>query len=516
MLSALFGNTSVRFHVDAFGGSAGGLYEVDGKGKNVELTLDAIDLAQIPMVADVIGLPAEGKIAGTISIALPESKASKGTGAIALDLSDVAVGDGKAKLKGQLPLPRLVVGDVKIAAEAKDGQIKISKLAASGKDLELQGDGRIQMRELATESLLDVNVRFKINDSYRGKNDTTKVLFGTPGGKDTPLFEIGYPPAKTAKRSDGFYRVVTPRSARQAGRRSRRRHLESSRARDHVAHVRKAERRVDPRRRREAWTMKYLVGVIHLPPLPGSPRSTLRASEIARSAAEDASVLAEAGFDLAMIENFGDTPFFVGANCRDVTVSAMTACAMAARDAVPSMPLGINVLRNDADAALAIAAVVGAACIRVNVHTSARVTDQGVVQGDAATTLRRRRELSADGVAIWADVDVKHSAPLAARPIHEEAQDLVHRALADALLVTGSGTGRSVDVAKLEAVRNAVPAVPVLVASGAVLDSLEVLARFADGVVVGSALRANGIAGGRVDRPRAIEFAERFRGAFGR
>lgn len=205
ILSALVGNTAVRFHLDAFGGSAGGVYEVDGKGKSVDLTLEAIDLGQIPIIADLVGLPTEGKVSGTISINLPESKASKGTGTIALDMTDVAVGDGKAKLKGQLPLPRLVVGDVKIAAEAKDGQIKISKLSATGKDLELQGDGRIQMRELATDSLLDVNVRFKINDSYRGKNDTTKVLFGTPGGKDTPLFELGYPPAKTAKRSDGFY-----------------------------------------------------------------------------------------------------------------------------------------------------------------------------------------------------------------------------------------------------------------------------------------------------------------------
>jgi hypothetical protein len=261
--------------------------------------------------------------------------------------------------------------------------------------------------------------------------------------------------------------------------------------------------------------MNHLVGVIHLPPLPGSPRSTLRANEVARIAAEDARVLAEAGFDFAMIENFGDTPFFAGAVPR-ITVSAMTACAIAAREAAPSLPLGINVLRNDADAALSIAVVVGAACVRVNVHASARVTDQGLLQGSAAETLRRRRELSADRVAIWADVDVKHSAPLAARPLHEEAQDLVHRALADAVLVTGSGTGRAVDVAKLEVVRKAVPAVPVLVASGAALDSLDTLARFADGVVVGSALRADGVAGGRIDRGRALEFARRFRDAFRR
>ena len=91
-------------------------------------------------------------------------------------------------------------------------------------------------------------------------------------------------------------------------------------------------------------------------------------------------------------------------------------------EASPGIAIGINVLRNDARAALAIAAVVGAACIRVNVHTGARVTDQGLVEGRAAETLRLRRALGAESVAIWADVNVKHSAPLGPRdPAREKA-----------------------------------------------------------------------------------------------
>jgi membrane complex biogenesis BtpA family protein len=256
-----------------------------------------------------------------------------------------------------------------------------------------------------------------------------------------------------------------------------------------------------------------LVGVVHLPPLPGSPRASAGAPEAARAAAEDARALEGAGFDLVMIENFGDAPFFAE-RVPPVTVSAMTACAEAVRGACPRLPLGINVLRNDAEAALAIAAVVGAACIRVNVHTSARVTDQGLVQGRAAETLRLRRALGADDVAIWADVDVKHSAPLAARDVAREAEDVVKRGLADAVLVTGEGTGRSVDVEKLRRVRDAVAGTPVLVASGATEESLPVLASSCHGVVVGSALRADGRAGGRVDSARAEGFARAFRTAF--
>jgi membrane complex biogenesis BtpA family protein len=258
-----------------------------------------------------------------------------------------------------------------------------------------------------------------------------------------------------------------------------------------------------------------LVGVIHLPPLAGSPRASLDTRECARLAAEDARTLAAAGFDLAVIENFGDTPFYVG-RVPAVTVAAMTACAVAAREAAPGLRLGINVLRNDAESALAIAVVAGATCIRVNVLTGARVTDQGVIQGDAASLFRARRALGAEAIEVWGDVDVKHSAPLAARALADEVGDLVSRSLAAAVLVTGEGTGRAVDHAKLEEVQRAVHRrVPVLVASGATIETLPPLARRCDGVIVGSALRADGVAGGPVDERRAHEFARAFRLAFG-
>ena len=263
-----------------------------------------------------------------------------------------------------------------------------------------------------------------------------------------------------------------------------------------------------------------LVGVVHLPPLPGSPRSALSPSEIARGAVADARALADAGFDLVMLENCGDAPFFAG-RVPQVTVSAMTLVAALVHAELPDVPLGINVLRNDVDAALAIGTVVSASCVRVNVHIGARVTDQGIIEGHAAETLRTRRDLGADRerdgrprIAIWADVDVKHSAALAMRPLEQEAEDLALRAMADAVLVTGSGTGKSVDFAKLATVKRAVRDVPVLVASGATMATLAEIARSCDGVIVGSALREGGVAGRGVDRERAAEFAGAFRAAF--
>ncbi len=235
--------------------------------------------------------------------------------------------------------------------------------------------------------------------------------------------------------------------------------------------------------------------------------------DIARAAAEDAHVLARAGFDAVIVENFGDAPFTPKVSA--VTVSAMTVAVLAVREACGEAMVGVNVLRNDAQAALSIACATGALFVRVNIHTGARVTDQGLIQGEAGETLRLRRALGAEHVRIWADVDVKHSAPLGARSIEDEAVECEERGLCDAVLVTGEGTGRPVDKAKLRAVRGRVK-VPVYAASGATIETLSELRAACSGVIVGSALRTDGRAGGRVDASRAKGFADAFRAVFGR
>lgn len=260
-----------------------------------------------------------------------------------------------------------------------------------------------------------------------------------------------------------------------------------------------------------------LIGVLHLPPLPGSPRFAGALAAIAERAGAEAAALQAAGFDGVLVENFGDAPFFPG-RVDAVTVAAMTACALAVRAAAPRLALGINILRNDAESALAVAACTGATMVRVNVHSGARVTDQGVVEGRAHATLRLRRALEAAHVRLLCDVDVKHSAPLAARPIEEEAEEVAGRGLADAVLVTGTGTGRGVSASDLQRVARAVH-VPVLVASGATPASLPALSA-AHGVIVGTALRRSGRAGDPVDAGMARSFADAFQaarasGAFG-
>lgn len=230
------------------------------------------------------------------------------------------------------------------------------------------------------------------------------------------------------------------------------------------------------------------IGMIHLAPLPGAPDYAGDIERVAADAAGAARALVEGGVTAIMVENFDDAPFYKD-RLPPETVAGLTRCALEVRRAAPGMPLGINALRNDGPAALAIAVAVGARFIRVNVLCGAMVTDQGLIEGCAAELIRLRRALDAD-VAIVADVAVKHAQPLGGFDLAQSARDTALRGRADALVVSGSGTGAPTPVARIEAVRAAVPGVPVLVGSGATVDTVD-LDR-ADGYIVGTALKRGG------------------------
>ena len=250
-----------------------------------------------------------------------------------------------------------------------------------------------------------------------------------------------------------------------------------------------------------------LIGMVHLGPTPGSPQyHRTTATEWRNRALADVVSLQDAGFDAVLIENYRDAPFFAGRVPAE-TVAAMAHHAGLAVDVTdPSaVAVGVNVLRNDGESALAIAAAINARFVRVNVLQGAYVTDQGVIEGRAADVLRARERLAPD-VRIFADLRVKHAGPLVERPLEEEARELVERAGADAVIVSGAGTGLPVDPAELATVRGAIGAHPLLVGSGATADTIAALLEHADGVIVGTAIKRDGVTTAPVDAERAKAF----------
>ena len=259
-------------------------------------------------------------------------------------------------------------------------------------------------------------------------------------------------------------------------------------------------------------SLKVVLGMLHSPALPGSPGFRGSREAVAAAVLRDAEKLVRAGVDGLVLENFHDSPFYPGIVPPE-TVAEMTALAAAVRRRF-DVPLGINVLRNDGRAALAVAAATGAQFIRVNVLCGARLTDQGIVHGIAHDLLRDRVRLGAESVKILADVDVKHSAALAPRPLEDEIDDVVHRGKADGLIVSGAATGQPTHLEDARRAKLAGGDVPVFVGSGVRADTAAEYLAVADGVIVGTSLKRGGVASEPVDGERVRRLMEGVRKNF--
>ncbi len=252
-------------------------------------------------------------------------------------------------------------------------------------------------------------------------------------------------------------------------------------------------------------TRTPIIGVVHLLPLPTSPRWGGSLKAVIDRAEQEAAALASGGVNGIIVENFFDAPF-TKSQVDPAVVSAMTVVVQRLKNLV-ALPLGLNVLRNDARSALAIATCVKAEFIRVNVLTGVMATDQGLIEGDAHQLLRYRRELGSD-VKIFADVLVKHARPLSSPNLTVAVKDTIERGLADAVILSGWATGSPPNLEDLELASAAANGTPVLIGSGASWENIATLMQAADGVIVSSSLKRQGRIEQPIDPNRVSQFVE--------
>lgn len=229
-----------------------------------------------------------------------------------------------------------------------------------------------------------------------------------------------------------------------------------------------------------------VIGMIHLLPLPGSPKFTTVHNVLER-AKNDYHALKEGGVNGVLIENFGDAPYFKD-TVEPHTVAWMTVIILSLDI---DIPFGVNVLRNDCRAALGIAHAAGGQFVRCNILSGAMVTDQGIIEGKASDVLRYRSTLHSD-VRVFADVLVKHAHPLVAMSVERAAKDTAYRGLADALIVTGAETGAPPVIQDLKTVKKAVPEKILFAGSGVTAENVQSILEFADGCIVGKAFKKEG------------------------
>jgi membrane complex biogenesis BtpA family protein len=245
---------------------------------------------------------------------------------------------------------------------------------------------------------------------------------------------------------------------------------------------------------------KVIVGMVHLLPLPGSPRFRGSMREIIRRARSDLRALLKGGVDAVLIENFGDAPYPV----RSLPLISLMAMAYVVGRLAQEIrrPFGINIQFNQFKAEVALAAASGAQFVRVEGFVDNLLTDSGWSPACAAEVSRLRAQW-AKALQIWADIHVKEAIVLGERPLVETARAAIAN-MADVLIVTGAGTGVETPVQAVEAVKAVAPC-PVLIGSGLNPSNAAHLLRIADGAIVGTYFKKDGRVGNPVDPERVAE-----------
>jgi membrane complex biogenesis BtpA family protein len=248
---------------------------------------------------------------------------------------------------------------------------------------------------------------------------------------------------------------------------------------------------------------KPVIAMVHFPPLPGTPLydGSAGVQAILNRVRADVEHLLGGGVDGLLFCNEGDRPYALRAAVESVAVMTRVITDVAP----PGAAFGVDFLW-DPQAAIAMALATGARFVR-EVFTGVYESDMGLWQPDAATVLRYRRGIGADGLRLFCNITPEFASPLGTRSIGERAKSAVFSSLVDAILVSGPAAGLAPDAAWLQEAKAAVgDGIPVLLNTGARADTIGQFLRVADGVIVGSSLKIDGVTWNPVDEARVRNF----------
>lgn len=255
-------------------------------------------------------------------------------------------------------------------------------------------------------------------------------------------------------------------------------------------------------------TPRVVIGVIHSLPLPGGPQYRGQSlSEVYQFAVEEGRRYREGGVHGLIVENAWDLPFAKPEHLGFETAATMAVMADRVRTEV-GLPVGVNVLANGVECALAAAQAGQGGFVRANQWANAYVANEGLMDGAASKASRYRANLRAEGLKVFADVHVKHGSHsiVADRTLAEQTED-VEFFDADVLIATGSRTGDQTPLAEVEGIK-AASHLPVIIGSGMTEANASELLSACEGAIVASSLKENGRWWGRVDTAKVASFMQ--------
>ena len=249
--------------------------------------------------------------------------------------------------------------------------------------------------------------------------------------------------------------------------------------------------------------------MIHVGALPGTPRGGLSVLELARSAREEARIYRECGVDGIIIENMHDVPYLKGEVGPEI-VAAMTAIGNEVKQAC-QLPVGIQILAGANIEAMAVAHAAGLDFIRAEGFAYAHVADEGLIEASAAKLLRYRKLIGAERVQVWTDVKKKHSAHAITADVSLGlTAHTVEFMGAECVIVTGNVTGEAPKVADIQEAKSHCQ-LPVFLGSGVSENNIEQFQNEADGFIIGSSFKIDGLWSNTIDPTRVTRFVNRLR-----
>jgi membrane complex biogenesis BtpA family protein len=254
---------------------------------------------------------------------------------------------------------------------------------------------------------------------------------------------------------------------------------------------------------------KILIGMIHVPALPGTPFNTLSPNEIVQKCISEANIYKSCNIDSVMIENMHDAPY-LKKNVGPEIVSIMSIIAYEVKKIFFEKPLGIQILAGANKEAISVAYNSGFNFIRSEGFVFSHIADEGIFESDAGELLRHRKMLGANNIKIFTDIKKKHSANFITSDV--DIGDMAKNAEffgSDGIIVTGSSTGSEASIEELKSVRISTN-LPILIGSGITADNIQKFLNHGDGFIVGSYFKKNNFWKNDLDQKIITNFVEKF------
>jgi membrane complex biogenesis BtpA family protein len=254
---------------------------------------------------------------------------------------------------------------------------------------------------------------------------------------------------------------------------------------------------------------KPVIAMLHLPGLPGRPWHDV-AGGIGRAVdvvGRDLAVLQDAGVDGLMFCNEADVPYQLAVG-PEIVAAMSSVIGQLRRDV--RIPFGCNLLW-DAIASLAVARATGAVFVR-EVMTGVYESDLGMIEPHIGEIAAFRQAIGASDVLLFDNIAPEFASAIGHRTVADRARGAAFLG-ADAILISGPAAGTQFAMSDLVAAKEAVPSTPVIANTGVRASTIEHIFKVADGAIVGTSLKRDGVTWNEVDADRARALVDAARAA---